>query len=437
MGRPERPVDHRNGPVAAFAVDLRARRNAAGLTYRQMAKLVHFSVPTLSSAAAGREPPTWMVLSAYLAACGVDDAELATWRSRWMSLTSRESDATPTVETGTPGRRLQDPDHVRTSSELAAALNIVRGDLSYQQLTIAARKLPSAGSSRRGLPASTVSDLLRHGRTSRETLTTYLAVCQVPVGAWAAWISAWERSRARQYQPPLAVVEQPPGTGTEDDEEHAGVAGASTAITVAAIDNHPIVLHGLQSLLAAAPGVTVVATARTVDELLIGPGRHAEIVLLEPDLGDGSVATDNIRDLLAAGAKVVVLSAVATPEAVRAAVRAGASGYVPKAENVDDLMRAIEDAAAGGSWVSPQLAFALLTDADEDRPHLSSQETEALKLYAAGLPLKTVGRQMGVSQDTAKQYLDRVRAKYRRAGREAGTKIDLYRRAVEDRHLPR
>ncbi len=207
-------------------------------------------------------------------------------------------------------------------------------------------------------------------------------------------------------------------------------------ITVAAVDDHPIVLHGLRALLASAPGLTVVATARTVGELIAGPGRTAEVVLLDLSLEDGSNAPDNIRDLLIAGPKVVVLSAVATPEAVRAAVRAGASGYVPKGENVDDLMRAIEDAAAGGSWVSPQLAFALLTDAAEDRPRLSGQETEALKLYAAGLPLKSVARQMGVSQDTAKQYLDRVRAKYRRAGREAGTKVDLYRRAVEDGHLP-
>ncbi|MGF7233489.1 MAG: response regulator, partial [Frankia sp.] len=191
-------------------------------------------------------------------------------------------------------------------------------------------------------------------------------------------------------------------------------------ITVAAVDDHPIVLHGLRSLLASAPGLSVVATARTVGELLAGPGRAADVALLDLNLEDGSNAPDNIRDLLTAGPRVVVLSAVATPEAVRAAVRAGASGYVPKGENVDDLMRAIEDAASGGSWVSPQLAFALLTDAAEDRPRLSGQETEALKLYAAGLPLKTVARQMGVSQDTAKQYLDRVRAKYRRGGRRAG-----------------
>lgn len=207
-------------------------------------------------------------------------------------------------------------------------------------------------------------------------------------------------------------------------------------IEVAAVDDHPIVLKGLVSLLDGAPGVTVVATARTVGELLGGPGRQAGVVLLDLDLGDGTSAADNIRRLLAAGPAVVVFSATAAPPAVRAAVSAGAAGYVPKTENVDDLLTAIRAAADGGGWVSPHLAFLLLTDDAPDRPPLSGQERSALQLYAAGLPMKSVARRLGVSPETAKQYVDRVRLKYRRAGRDATTKVDLYQRAVEDGHLP-
>lgn len=207
-------------------------------------------------------------------------------------------------------------------------------------------------------------------------------------------------------------------------------------ITVAAIDDHPIVLHGLAATLAASPRLTVVATAKDVDELLGVPRPHIDVVLLDLDLGGTSQVSDNIRRLLEAGSAVVVLSANAAPEAVRAAVQAGACGFVPKSQDITDLITAIEAAADGGGWVSPQLAFALITDDTPDRPALSEQETHALRLYAAGLPLKSVAKRMGVSPDTAKQYVDRVRAKYRRVGREAGTKIDLYRRAVEDGHLP-
>lgn len=83
MPRPEKPVDAADGPVAAFAVQLRATRRAAGLTYRQMSKQVHYSVPTLSSAAAGRELPSWAVTWAYVSACGIPENQKEVWEGRW------------------------------------------------------------------------------------------------------------------------------------------------------------------------------------------------------------------------------------------------------------------------------------------------------------------------------------------------------------------
>ncbi len=130
-----------------------------------------------------------------------------------------------------------------------------------------------------------------------------------------------------------------------------------------------------------------------------------------------------------------MFSATATASTVRAAMRAGACGFVPKTDTADDLATAIRAAAAGNGWVSPQLAFFLLTDDSPDRPELSAQEREALRLYAAGMPMKSVGRRMNVGTETAKQYIERVRLKYRKVGRDATTKIDLYRRAVEDGYL--
>jgi DNA-binding NarL/FixJ family response regulator len=207
-------------------------------------------------------------------------------------------------------------------------------------------------------------------------------------------------------------------------------------IGVAVVDDHPIVLRGLVGLLQEQSGFSVRAAEGSIDALLAGPGKNAEVVLLDLDLGDNSPPGDNIRALLECGAAVVVFSATAAPATVRAAMRAGAAGYVPKTDRVDDLLTAVRAAATGGGWVSPSLAFVLLTDDAPDRPGLSPQESTALQLYAAGLPLKSVARRMEVSQETAKQYIDRVRLKYRKVGRDAPTKIDLYRRAIEDGHLP-
>jgi two-component system, NarL family, nitrate/nitrite response regulator NarL len=182
--------------------------------------------------------------------------------------------------------------------------------------------------------------------------------------------------------------------------------------------------------------IRVVGTAATVAALLAGPGRHAHVVLLDLDLGDGTTAEENVAAILAAGPAVLVLSASGRPPAVRAAIRAGALGYAVKNEPAAEIRAAITEVAAGRGWISPRLAYILATDDAPDRPALSDQERRALQLYATGMPVKSVARRMAISDETVKQYLQRVRQKYARAGRAAPTKLELYHRAVEDGHIP-
>jgi DNA-binding NarL/FixJ family response regulator len=208
-------------------------------------------------------------------------------------------------------------------------------------------------------------------------------------------------------------------------------------IDVAAVDDHPIILDSVASwVMAGESDIRVVGTAASVDALLAGRGRHADVVLLDLDLEDGSTVERNVTAILAAGAAVLVLSASEKPVAVRAAIRAGALGYALKSEQTRLIREAIREVAAGRDWISPRLATILATDAAADRPALSQQETRALQLYATGMPLKSVARKMAISEQTVKQYLGRVREKYALAGRAAPTKLELYHRAVEDGHLP-
>jgi two-component system nitrate/nitrite response regulator NarL len=208
-------------------------------------------------------------------------------------------------------------------------------------------------------------------------------------------------------------------------------------IEIAAVDDHPIVLDSVAGWVAADESdIRVIATSATVAGLLAGPGRHADVVLLDLDLGDGTAAADNVTAILAAGPAVLILSASDRPLAVRAAISAGARGYVLKSEPADQVRAAIREVAAGGDWISARLAFIFASDDGPTAPALSHQETRALQLYATGLPMKSVARKMGLGEETVKQYLARVREKYAKAGRAAPTKIELYYRAVEDGHLP-
>ena len=208
-------------------------------------------------------------------------------------------------------------------------------------------------------------------------------------------------------------------------------------IDIAAVDDHPIILESVAGWVTADEGdIRVVATAATVDALLAGPGRRADVVLLDLDLGDGTDVARNVAAILAAGPAVLILSASDRPRAVRAAMHAGAHGYTLKNEQAAQIRSAIREVAAGRDWISPSLAHIFATDDAAERPALSHQERRALELYATGLPMKSVARKMAIGEETVKQYLGRVRQKYALAGRAAPTKLELYHRAVEDGHLP-
>jgi two-component system nitrate/nitrite response regulator NarL len=208
-------------------------------------------------------------------------------------------------------------------------------------------------------------------------------------------------------------------------------------IDIAAVDDHPIILDSVANWVEAAEGdIRVIGTAATVEALLAGPGRNADIVLLDLDLNDGTAVERNVAAIIAAGPAVLVLSASDKPLSVRAAMRSGALGYALKNEPAHQIQQAIREVAAGQAWISHRLAYIFATDDAPDRPVLSQQETRTLQLYATGMPMKSVAREMTISDETVKQYLDRVREKYARAGRAAPTKLELYHRAVEDGHLP-
>ena len=129
-------------------------------------------------------------------------------------------------------------------------------------------------------------------------------------------------------------------------------------IDVAAVDDHPIILDSVAGwVMGAESGIRVVGTASTVGDLLAGPGRRADVVLLDLDLDDGSTVERNVAEILEAGPAVLVLSASDKPVAVRAAMRAGALGYALKNEPTGQIRAAIKEVAAGRDWFSPRLAY--------------------------------------------------------------------------------
>ncbi|TFC05760.1 response regulator [Cryobacterium mannosilyticum] len=207
---------------------------------------------------------------------------------------------------------------------------------------------------------------------------------------------------------------------------------------VALIDDHEIVARGFADLFSTIPEIHVVATVATVPELLASPAQAdgIDLVILDLRLSDGSTVTDNVDRLRATDAAVLAFTAGDDALLMRAAARGGVLGVVRKSEPTAVLLDVVRRAAAGETIASTEWAAALDGDPDLADAALSPREREVLSLYAAGAKAPLVASQTGLSELTVIDYIRRVRSKYERVGRPANTKIDLYKRALEDGILP-
>lgn len=200
------------------------------------------------------------------------------------------------------------------------------------------------------------------------------------------------------------------------------------------IDDHPAVMLGVASILNAQPDVQVVVTALTAAEL-VATRQPLDGVLLDLRLADRSTPTDNLRTLAALGAPVLVSTSGEQPELIREAARAGVAGMVRKSELPQVMVEAVRAMLRGEVVASADWAAALDVDPEFVRVSLTAREAEVLELYAAGETAERVAEALFISRETVLDHVRRIRAKYAAADRPAPTKVDLYRRAVEDGHL--
>ena len=182
----------------------------------------------------------------------------------------------------------------------------------------------------------------------------------------------------------------------------------------------------------AADDLTMVAAVSSWPELLIHPEFPVDVVLLDLDLKDNIPISLKISTLKTTGVKTVLMSTYSDPNVVREALAAGALGYLVKSEDATMIVEAIRAAAKGESFVSAELDLALNSGDIGGSPKLSAQERRVMALYGGGEPVKAVAYQLGISEETAKSYLKRIREKYRIAGIDVGTKVGLRKQAISD-----
>ncbi|WP_232376152.1 response regulator transcription factor [Amycolatopsis aidingensis] len=207
----------------------------------------------------------------------------------------------------------------------------------------------------------------------------------------------------------------------------------SSAITVAVIDDHPVVLAGIRSWYAQArPPIEVVASGEDVSAARTESGSAADVVVVDLYLSGGVPGYRMIRQLVDEGRRVIVYTMVDSQEAALTCLDLGALSYLTKAEGEPHLVAATQAAAQGLPYTPPALAGAIGTDTRPSRPTLAPREADVLVEWFQCESKGMVAEKLGLSVRTVNSYLDRVRIKYANVGRPASTKATLVARAIQD-----
>lgn len=183
-------------------------------------------------------------------------------------------------------------------------------------------------------------------------------------------------------------------------------------VTVVIVDDHALVREGTRQILERA-GITVVGEAETGEEALavVGETRPA-VVLCDfrlPDLNGVEVARHVA--VVAPGSRVLMLSAFDETDYVRAALAAGASGYLLKTTPGDELVGAVRAVAAGVTVLDPRLSASLARPPEPAAGglgSLTSRERDVVGLVAEGLANKEIAARLGISSRTVEGHLAHI-----------------------------
>jgi DNA-binding NarL/FixJ family response regulator len=202
-------------------------------------------------------------------------------------------------------------------------------------------------------------------------------------------------------------------------------------ISVAILDDHPVVREGLRALLGREPDIVVTSESGRVEELLT-VADEPDVIVAELVLSEmrGAGLVQVLRERFQRSA-ILVLTMVDELRCVEAALAAGANGYTLKEAAAQDVADAIRKVHRGEGYVEPSLGAALASGMDRvsrraSTPRLSPREEEVLRLLALGHTNAEIAGALSISLRTAETHRARVLMKL-----GARTRAELVRAALD------
>ncbi len=210
---------------------------------------------------------------------------------------------------------------------------------------------------------------------------------------------------------------------------------ADESIGVLVVDDHELVRRGLLAFLNSEPDIEVVGEAaggaQALDLLasMDSAGRRPDVIVMDLQMApiDGIESTRRVRALYN-DIEVVALTSFAEEERVHAALEAGASGYLLKDSDADDVAAAVRAAHRGELQLDPVVAKRLMSSLRHERgsdpvSELTHRELDVLRLVAAGKPNKQIASELEISERTARTHVSRI---LRKLGLSSRTQAALW-----------
>jgi DNA-binding NarL/FixJ family response regulator len=198
------------------------------------------------------------------------------------------------------------------------------------------------------------------------------------------------------------------------------------------VDDHPIVLDGLEQLFRLEPELEVVARCRDAAAALAAVDRHRpDVLILDLKMpGEGGIAVLQALAGRSEAPRVVLLTAALDEDELIDAVRLGARGVVLKEMAPQLLLEAVRRVAAGGEWLEEGLGGRaikrLLARHRAAAAGLTVREEEIVRLAARGLRNREIADELHISEGTVKMHLHHVFTKL-----DCDNRVEMLLRARE------
>ena len=221
----------------------------------------------------------------------------------------------------------------------------------------------------------------------------------------------------------------------------ADVVVRADQVRVVLIDDHDLLRRGIKTMLESEDDIVVVGEGSNGAEALkLVDDTSPDVVLVDvimPEM-DGIEATREIKNTHP-NIAVVVLSGHDEQRFVFDAVKAGASGYLLKTAELEQVIETVRSVARGGAVLDPQLATQVLSEfKNYDRAEvkevfqpLTPREKEILALMSEGLPNKTIASRLSISERTVTTHIANIYSKLHVNNRVSAIQEAMRRRIID------